>query len=157
MTTTKPSVKKLLHVDIHPQEFTRLTYRVDIDPDVTLEDIEKPEFFSNIVNSHLKREGSRFPLLECVWKDDSKIAEYYVTAVAEGSAIVKLKGVVHFHSGEETVQTQVGEFDLKYKGRLQKWCIIRKSDGATINEGLENKETAQSVLNKHLSILGKAA
>lgn len=47
------------------------------------------------------------------------------------------------------------DYEVKSRGAVLKWCIVRKSDGANIKESLPDQETALRELADYLKALGE--
>jgi hypothetical protein len=154
---TAPNLNKTLSpVDIAPIAHSRLDYRVFVEPDVTLEEFENPSFWMHVAKTKFDQKGSILPLCEAVWKDKSKVVDFYVVEVAEGAARIHIKTVTLIHGGNETVKIAVDEFDIKHQGR-GKFRVYRKSDGALLVENLDGKEAARAFITEYAEKLRKAA
>lgn len=155
--TEREDMKSILAKDISLAEHTKFSYRVFVEQETTIEDIKRPEFWAHVVKSHFDSPYSVFPHVEVIWKDNSKIVDLVVVAVAEAAALVHIKNVMEIHSGNAVVKTTAGDFEIKWGGPKALWRVYRKSDAAIISELNASKEDAQKALDEYLAKITKAA
>ena len=150
-------MKVLQITDLKLAEHARISYRAFVEPDVTIEDIQKPEFWGNVANSKFNHPTAILTEVQVVWKDNSRVVDLFVVGVADNAALVHIKHVTELHSGNSVVETKAGEFEIRWGGPKALWRVYRKSDGAIVSELNKTKEHAQESLDDYLSRITKVA
>ena len=163
------SPRKILSGDLQRAEFSRAHFRVIVtDLETTLDDILKPEYWVNC-GATLKGNGQHpFPIIEMIWQDGSRYIELVSIDANNLWAKVKvlrdvdLRGDVRQEQKKTTPPAPAtttpdtgaqddgagaseedgNPLEVKYVNQHTKFCVIRKSDGERLNEGLETKEAA---------------
>ena len=129
-------------------EYARNIWRALPEEGVTIKDIVKPEFWA-IVSTDLKRTDK----IEVLPEDGSWYAELLVRDVGNGWAKVGILNHIEFHSVavQSAMEDMFKDHEIKWKGpNVNKFCIVRKTDGEIIRRGYENQAEAIAALAEHL-------
>jgi hypothetical protein len=127
-------------------EYVNQNWTVTVEAGTTIEDILKPEFFSNISSKMRPYDHMRvrtdagewygeFLVLSCgrVW---AKLAPIFTMDLTSKDIELTQAGVA---DGME-------QYEVAFRGPHLKFCIIRKSDRESIKEQLQTKAEAQAWL-----------
>ena len=71
---------------------------------------------------------------------------WHLQVLAAGPLFAKLGQIsdpVEFGTVDES---EIAGFEVKHKGRIKKWCVVREADGAIVSEGHSDKPTAYAWL-----------
>lgn len=164
------SPRKILSGDLQRAEFSRAHFRVIVtDLETTIDDILKPEYWVNC-GATLKGSGQHpFPIIEMIWQDGSRYIELVSIdannlwakvkvlrdidlrgdqrqekpAAKATSSPAKNTPATGAQDGEGSGEDDGSPLEIKYINQHTKFCVVRKSDGERLNEGLETKEAAQ--------------
>ncbi|MBO9380027.1 hypothetical protein GG804_24985 [Sphingomonas histidinilytica] len=123
----------------------RNLWSVDVHPDTNVEDIERPGFWA-----HEASKLRQFDRIEIRWEDGQKWADAIVLANGAGFARVAIINLIDAAVPADGEQQQAdADFtfqlvDVKWKGPTSKWCIIRKSDGHLVKDGIGDKIIAMT-------------
>lgn len=141
-------MKKLPSSRFKLADYKRNEFRVSPEHGTTLEDIQKPEFWSHVA-AHL----APFDTIEVIPEDGSFYAELLVITSGKQFATVKLLRQVDLGAqpAKEKPAAQIHpDYKVEWKGPTAKFCVIR-SDGEKMAEGLANKDEATAWLQDFLS------
>ena len=138
-----------------PADGIRNIWAVTSEYGVTKADIENPAYWAHVAAKFRPRDK-----IEIMAADGSFYAEYFVTScdktwakIAEFKYLDLTKTSVV--TGEQAEIINAG-YDVTWGGP-KKWRVIRKSDRATLVEGLHSKDDGHKWLTVHLSSQGIAA
>lgn len=122
---------------------------------VTKEDIENPIYWSHVCARFRPKDR-----IEVHSEDGSFYAEYMVTSCDRTWAKVVCLMFLELNKAAKLTDAQVQgiheNYEIKFRGP-KKWSVIRKSDRATLHEGLHTEDDAKKWLEVHLSAQGVAA
>lgn len=143
-------MKKLPSSRFKLADYKRNEFRVSPEHGTTLEDIQKPEFWSHVA-AHL----ASFDTIEVIPEDGSFYAELLVITAGKQFATVKLLRHVDLEGKaakkDLAPDTQLHpDYKIEWKGPTAKFCVIR-IDGEKMAEGLANKDEATAWLQDFLS------
>ncbi len=130
-------------------EFKRTIYLATPEAGVTLEQIQKPEFWAHV--SHRLKAMDR---LEVQPEDNSYFAELLVLSASRISANVKL--LRHVDLGGVVVEPDDAAdcgMEVKWAGGVAKFRVIRKSDNVKVRDGFETKAAATEWMHEHAKAL----
>ncbi len=130
-------------------EFARRAYRMVAPASVALEDLLRAEPWANVAERRV-RTGDH---VEVLAEDGSWWAELLVRHCA-GSNIVL--GILHKRLFED-IGVASALFSVAWKGPTAKWCVVRKSDGKVMAQGLYPREAAETWLKDNLEPVQAAA
>lgn len=126
-------------------EFVNSNWVVTVEQNVTLEDVLKPPFFSNVAAQMHPYDHIRVRIDSGEW-----YAELLVTSCGRGWAKTV---VLYEHSLVSIDASQEGgdldQYKAEWKGPHRKWTVIRK-DGEIVKEGCADKEEAHSWIRNYL-------
>lgn len=128
------------------QEFVRTIWIVTAEEGTTRKHLSHPDFWANPA-----QRMKAYDRIEVRCDDNSFFAEYLVVDVGRGFAVVKELLFVALEAVEE--QPESDEYEVKQKGPHIKWCVIRKSDGEKLVQGLSKKSEANTWLSNYLKTI----
>lgn len=143
-------MKKLPSSRFKLADYKRNEFRVTPEHGTTLEDIQKPEFWT-----HVAAQLAQFDTIEVIPEDGSFYAELLVITSGKQFATVKLLRHVEL---ERTVKKDAPEaqmhpdYRIEWGGVAEKHRIVR-SDGEVMAKGLQKKADAEAWLKDHLAQL----
>lgn len=112
----------------------------------TVEDLKKPEYWAN-VSAKFKPSGG--DIIQIEMEDNSAFFEFYVRSAGTNWANVALIREVYFDNDiKPAIESPL--YDIQYKGKLLKFCVVRKSDNELIFKTLETKEQAYNSLKDYI-------
>lgn len=116
----------------------------------TLEDMLKPEYWCHVAK---KMQPRGRVLVDA--EDNSWSAQLLVVKVTDVAAVVAVERFTKFavEVAQTAAPSKADDYEVEYKGTVAKWRIRRKSDGATISDGHENKDLARQALAGYLQAL----
>lgn len=129
-------------------EYKRRQWFCEAADGVTLEDVQKPEFWA-----HVASKMTPFDRIEVVAVDGTWAADLMVLATGRTAAKVKPIHVYDFDGGYSDMSTVNTTHEIKHRGP-RKWSIIRSKDSAIIKEGINTREEAQQAMADYLKALG---
>ena len=118
-------------------EQRNMVWAADIESHIHPDALEKSSFWTN--RSSEMNPGDE---IKCWWDDGSRWSHYLVTScsAATGAKLRLIKTIVLDKPNKIVSQTE--HYKLEHKGRVKKWCIIRKADNVTVADEIENKRDA---------------
>lgn len=137
-------VRKMGSNKLRLAEYRRSVYMLIPDLGVTIEDIKKPDYWSNVAAS--LRPGDH---VEFLADDNSFFVEVLIIDAGQRWAKVhvlqnhQIVPVEHVDTGIEAL------FDVKWGGNAAKFKVIRLSDRETLKEGLSTKLEAYAWIKDH--------
>lgn len=114
--------------------FERQDWVANVPQDCTIEDIKRPDFWS-LMAARLKP----YDRIEVRADDGTWLAEVIVIGCDRTWAKVNVLNTYKL-TGVEEAAKETGSLEFKFKGPGKKWCIIRKSDGEILREGIQTKD-----------------
>ncbi len=131
-------------------EFMRHVWRVTPERGTTIEQLQKPEYWS-----HVAANLRPYARIEVVPEDGEYFAEFIVTQCDRLFAKVALICHIPLHEAAPVADAEFAEDDnadyqFKWKGPALKWVILRKADGEKVAEGFESKDAAKLGLKDYL-------
>lgn len=153
--------RKLLVADLKRSEVARPDFRVLVkDTNTTFEDVLRPEYWANVSNMFNK---DRWPyaVIELIWQDASKYLKVLVVDCGPVHAKVRVldqKDWSEVAPAKEEPEAEAGsrpDYEVKHKGTVKKWCVIRTSDNEFVSEGHADKQDAQKYLDDYRKALGR--
>lgn len=111
-------------------EFSHRTFRAQPEHTDELTDTLKAEYWKHV--ARFLRPGA---IIQAVWEDNSKFAEYLVLDVQEGGtgakvALLRKEALVCFDEG--IYVGKENEYRIEFGGNFHKWRAIRTSDGTAV-------------------------
>ncbi len=132
------AVHTVLDGDIGLAESKRQDWVVTVPPNVSVKEVEDSDFWA-----HVASKFQSLDKLEVRWEDHSQIANLRVLWMQHGVAKVKLINIEELDNSVIDADSLEGsKFEIKWKGPVLKWCIIRKSDSHKIEDGFTDKGVA---------------
>ena len=116
------------------QDFLRVWWVVTAQAGTTKEDIQKPEFWTQVA---IKLKP--YNRVDVQSDDGAFFAEYLVLSCDKTYANVKLLNWTDLHA---VVEQPLEDFYPKWRGPHLKWSVIRSSDKEAIKEGFDTKDAA---------------
>lgn len=138
---------------LHPRRFTQASEfvipvnHVELPAGHTLEDCLNPDYWAHVARS-MQAKGRILVDAE----DNSFSAQLKVHSASDLAAIVS----VEWQAQPGTKERALGKIDqyrVHHAGTLAKWRISRNSDNATISDGWETRQIAESELVGYLKAL----
>lgn len=139
LKVVKP-VHTVLDGDIGLAESRRQDWVITVPPNVSIDDVQDSDFWA-----HVASKFQSLDKLEVRWEDHSQIANLRVLWAQHGVAKVKLINVEELDSSVIDAGSLEGsKYDIKWKGPVLKWSIIRKSDSHLIESSFTDKGVAMA-------------
>jgi hypothetical protein len=124
---------------IKQAEFTRNTFVANPTLDTKFEDMLKPDYWAHVAND-LKR----FDLIDVIAADGSWFARLIVRAVGKLAVHV---AVLSFHEfDKKEIKEEKNAYEIAWSGPKAKYRVVRTSDKAVIQDGLETKDQAKDYI-----------
>lgn len=146
MTDQIAPTKKIKQMDLKPRDQVTFDYRAMVEPNVTLNDILDPVFWSDVSGQSF---NGVMNSIEVVWKDKSQIVDLVVLDYGKAHARVFIKNHYVLNTGAEVVTIDNRAYVLQY-GDESKWRVVRKVDSEVLETGLETKELALAALDEYI-------
>lgn len=130
-----------------------LDYFITVDPEVTRADLLRSDFWMHVANSF-----KPFTKLRVAAEDGSFYAELMVLSAGRNWAAVHELGYYDLHAGAKAAEKALNEpkdFEVQWKGPINKYCIVRLSDKEIIQKNIEQKEAAYLKLSEYLKVINK--
>ena len=128
-----------------PTEQVNNDHTIFVDSGVSLEDLRTPDYWAHIA-VHLTQHDT----IRVIPDDGTWYAWLVVIQCDKNSAHIE---VLQFIDLDPAV-TNVGDgpaipntHEVKWRGRHQKWCVIRRVDGALLRTGLKRDEAVEWLVN----------
>lgn len=128
-------------------EHVNHNWTVTVDRSTTLEDVLKPEFFSNVSYNFL-------PYDRVIVRTD--LGDWYAELLVRSCSKAWANVAVIFHVDlrnpevEASLAELADEYRVQWRGPHLKHCVIRQSDHECIKEGCDTKAEAQSWLASYM-------
>lgn len=144
MTETRKAMP-IQPVSLQLAQHRRNVWSIIVQENVGISDILKPEFWAHVAERLKSRDR-----IEVMAIDNSFYAELFVLNTGNQWAAVDLLVEKRFISEEEAGELSVHEkaqdFYIKFCGPVAKWCVLRKSDKASMKTQFEVKPEAEKWL-----------
>lgn len=128
-------------------EYDRQDWIANVPEGVTIEDVQKPEFWS-----HMAQQIKPYDHIEVRAEDETWIAQLLVLRTDRTWAKVHL--LKHYElTGAIATANIESKYEVQWKGPQKKWCVIRKSDNAIQKENCEKTE-AIAWMDNHERMVG---
>lgn len=132
-------------------EYVRREWVVTAEEGTSIDDIVHPGYWA-----HMARQLAMYDRVEVRIDTGEFLLELLVKAVGPNWAQV---AVLHHHdlTGAATEEADAhSELEVKFKGPIRKWCVLRKSDSEILHEKEESKLAASTWAEQYEStILGR--
>ena len=125
-------------------EHKRHDFVADVKPEVTLEEVSDPAFWS-----HVSDQMDPLDTIEVRWEDGSKIAHLRVLWCERTFARVKVISVETLDEVQANQEAKFLKHRVEWKGSVQKHVVIRNSDNAVIQSGFKERALAAAWLTEH--------
>lgn len=147
------TAKKIKVDPLRPSGFGLIEHKVarfsaDVPGGLTIDELEDPTLWVNVAQK--MEMGSE---VRCLAEDMSFVA-YGICTYAAGST-AKIK-ITSFHELDEVDYSGMGEIGSDYEVKLRgpkKWCLVKKSTGEVIKEGISKQLDAHRELEDYLKAL----
>jgi len=123
-------------------EFSRNLFAITPPPGVTIEDMKKREYWTNVAK-FLKQ----FSRIEVMPRDGSFFAEFVVTSAGPNWANVVLRDFVELDNFKPAIEDT--EFSVKLQGGDDGWAVIRNSDKVVLGNGFDTSDDAKTWLESY--------
>jgi len=127
-------------------EYARNVWHVTPDENTTREMVLKPEFWTHVAGQ--LKVGDHIEVLS-----ETLAFWMLLLVVSVGRVAATVVALTEIEIAANTIPNDTGvdpEYDIKFKGPMRKWAIIRVSDGAYVLEGFQSREEASRELNGYL-------
>lgn len=146
---TVAKVEKKQTATVLPQmvglaEHKRHDFVADVKPDVTIEQICDPAFWS-----HVAEQMDPLDTIEVRWEDGSKIVQLRVLWCERTFAKVKVISTEILDEVEANQEVKSMKHRVEWKGNVQKHCVIRNSDNAVLQSGFRERVLAAAWIQEH--------
>lgn len=135
----------------HLAQHARRDWIVDAEEGTTVEDILKPGYWA-----HVASEFTPFDHVEVRLETGEWVAELIVVNSGRNYANVHLIAKHELTLLEGVAEPKSSDHEVKWKGPHLKFCVIRKSDSAPVQQGMETKEAAYAWLANHEAVSRRA-
>lgn len=116
--------------------------------DHTVEDLTDPAYWAHVAAERALQKMDR---VEARAISGEWVAELMVVTAGRNYAQMKLL-VVHDLSTYVPKATAEPKHEVRLRGP-HKWCVVRKSDGAVIQQGLDTKHAAEAAMTQYESTI----
>lgn len=155
--TLEKSVEKKVEprkpVKLKTAEFERTVYVQYVEPGVTVDAVQRPEFWAHVAAS-LKPTDR----IEIIADDFAWFAELMVIKCDRGWAKTALLRFVELTGGEvaaELLAPLSAGYKVEYKGPSKKHVVLRLSDNTIVQEGIALKADAERWIAEHVRALAR--
>ncbi len=131
-----------------PAEFTRIVYYAIVEASVRAADLKKPDYWAHVAQS--LKQGDR---IEVEAEDGSYFAELFVQDVGRTWVKVAVLREIQLDNTAKELPQELKEYDVTYKGKISKWCVVRLGDQSLVYEGGNMKQDAVNWLTEHVKAL----
>lgn len=143
----KKKVEPISAGRIKSGEFIRTLYVGTAFPNTVPLDLLEPEYWAHFAATLRPRDR-----LE-MWADDgSWLAEYVVLGATKNAATIRMINAVELdpimYGRDDT--GPLAAYEVRHRGLVAQWSVIRKTDGAVIHEGEATESGARLYLTQHL-------
>lgn len=145
MSEDKAPVRKLSGPRMKEESFVRTVYVATPEHGVTVEDLEKPEFWA-----HVAEQFKPGDLIHVYPEDGTFWAELLVQTTSRAAAQVRV--LRNYELAKVEALEDESEYEVKWAGPTAKFRVIRKSDGEVMKGGME-KDEAQTYLRSHVKAM----
>lgn len=146
--STASTVHRLSPGAIQAAEHRRKIHHVEPSAGTPYDALKDPVYWSNV-----SRHFSPFDLIEVLPSDGSWWAQWIVVAAGNNWArcqeITRVK--IDDNAADVTADTK---YEVRHRGPVKRWSIVRKSDQAVIAENMAVRAEADAALAEHLKALG---
>ena len=125
-------------------EHKRHDFVCDVKPDVTVDDVCDPAFWS-----HVADQMDPLDTIEVRWEDGSKILQLRVLWCERTFAKVKVISTETLDEIPANQEVKSLKHRVEWKGPTQKHCVIRNSDNAILQSGFRERALAAAWLTDH--------
>lgn len=136
------------HIQLAAQ--VRFEFLVTVLPEITREDLRKPEFWK-----HVSRKFEPYTKLEVVTEDGQYYCELLVTSCGRNWAAVKEISYTDLTSSSVDPVTAEDGYEIIHKGPIQKYCVVRKSDNEVIHTSIPSKDAAFRFMADYIKTITK--
>lgn len=142
------AVKEVKMVPLGPgrmksDEYMRVNYDVYVPVGTRPEDIENPDFWS----LYAEKFTNHYDELRVICDDGSWLARCIVLQHARTWAKVKILETFKLDQVEDYGESDA--YEVAWKGPVNKWCVLRKSDGDILKKQLPSREDAHTWMTEH--------
>jgi hypothetical protein len=138
----KEEIVKLEGWHLKSAEYERNEWVVNAPEGAKVEHAKKPEFWRSVA-AKLKP----FDRIELRADDGTWIAELIVIYSERNWAKVDILN--HYKLCDSDMPESAVDYDVQWKGPQKKWIVLRKSDNATLKEGIQTKDEAIMWMKEH--------
>lgn len=132
------------------QEFVMTRHCVTLEEGTTLEDIKDSAFWAHVA-PRLK------PYDQITVRTDDGLWWAELLVLVVGRTFAKVKVLQHVPLSTTDVDMSVADkiegYEVKYRGPLCEWSVLRTKDGQLLSEKHKTKGHAQAWLNEHLKVV----
>ena len=138
-------MKKLQHSRIKPADFVRTVYRVNAEHGTTVEDLQRPEYWSH-VSAQLKVGD----IVEVAAEDNAFFAVFLVVAATQQFAKVELlsEKVMEARKPKDDLEEHP-DYERRWMGPRGKFSIFRRVDNVEMAKELPDKAAVRDWLEQH--------
>jgi len=132
-------------------EHVRQVYHVTVPEGHTFEELLAPEAWAHV--SSKLRPGDH---IEVVPEDGSYVATLFVVTCDKLWArvhVLSMDDLTVARADAAQLARAVADFEAIWKGPVKKFCIVRKSDGGLLHEGVQTKVEAERWLADHVKTI----
>lgn len=126
----------------------RQDFVVHVPEEHTVEDLLEPAYWAHVAGA---RAMQRFDRIEARAETGEWVADLLVVSAGRNWANVKLLAT-HDMTATASKATPEARHTVKLRGP-HKWCVMRISDGAVIQQGLETKQAAEIAMAQYENTL----
>lgn len=124
-------------------QINRVEWDVVVPFETNIEDVLKPEFWSNVTeNTFFRHKHNK---VSVHWEGGKKYAELYVLSAGHNYAKTAVLGFWDFEKEAPDFEDFVGEaaYSITWTGPSTQYRVIRKSDDQVMRDGFKTEEQAQ--------------
>ncbi|MGD9540812.1 hypothetical protein [Methylocystis sp.] len=133
----------LLQHRFQTAETQRNVWFATVETNIQAEDVLKPDFWR-----HLSGQIQPYDVIEvgvdsCEWRLELLVCDVW----HQGCRVVEL-GRIEMGGQEVEDQSAGDDMRARWRGPVNKWCVVRIADGVVLKGGIGNKTTAFDVLSR---------
>lgn len=118
-------------------EHMRAIYFVTVEESIKPEDVLRPDFWRHVASQLKPYDLIEVAVDSCEWRMQLLICDVWHC----GARVIEMNRFDM--SGQEEEDQSVGDdLRVKWRGPVNKWCVVRTSDGVILRAGLETKNVA---------------
>lgn len=129
-------------------QHAQLSYTHAVSESTKFEELLKPDYWA-----HVAQKFRPHTVITVIPEDGSYWAELLVVSCDRlwaRVAVLRHYDLTEVETSPEASASGVDAFEIQWKGPTKKHCVVRKSDNAIVNEGIQTKADARLWIDGHV-------